>query len=739
MRYVLLGLTGLLIIYGSLYPFAFAPAAPDAIVRMFSNWELTNSRGDILGNIVLFVPWGVAGVFSMAPRLGAGVSVALTAGLGFAIALGVQVGQVWVPSRFASMGDVFWNLVGLATGALLGRLLLKHLQSSSGKSVDTLTAWSLIVAWVLVEWSPLVPSLDFQLVKDQVKLLLAGGPAFSIPGIVLQTAVALFLGSLLGLAFGGRRALWLLPSVLGSIALGKLFFRGASMDASVLLGFTLGTCGWWAIYRLSEDRRNLIVVCSLLAAYTTEALSPFVLRDTPAAVSWVPFAAMLQGSMMTNLGALLSRLVLYASILQTFRHAGGTPSIASVGLAFWVLVMELMQTLIDTRSADFTEPLLVLLLGQGMGVLVVRAPADQKVRAAPPRHSLVGQTSSRQTQLLTLIVAVLVIGIGVGMLLRLPNIPYNVKELFWNEGSIGDLVLFALALLWAGVGPVWLARRLVGSNVPELKLPVFALAVSLISLTLLWSSVTAESIGDIAGSSNLFWSVTNETTWGEVWRQIFLRVDAPEIIGFLERCVRYSSLYAPLPIFLGLMIAVRQWLPGRCGGYSWLLRLLASALLVLWLCKAVAFDWSSTDNLNELIARDGEWGWGGGGYLYAVLLLICLNGLLLADLPAARCSERGGILLFSLVAFPLGWWLVNQGLEQQVQKYGQVFSGVQFLLGPDRSHTLSSEILFMRWCAVQACGVLVLGVGIWLGNAALMGGRAGLPRSEGSASVDDRG
>lgn len=54
------------------------------------------------------------------------------------------------------------------------------------------------------------------------------------------------------------------------------------------------------------------------------------------------------------------------------------------------------------------------------------------------------------------------IAMGLGLLLRLPQLPYNVKELFRNDGSVLDLVLFALALLWTGAGAAWLAACSVG-------------------------------------------------------------------------------------------------------------------------------------------------------------------------------------------------------------------------------------------------------------------------------------
>ena len=136
------------------------------------------------------------------------------------------------------------------------------------------------------------------------------------------------------------------------------------------------------------------------------------------------------------------------------------------------------------------------------------------------------------------------------------------------------------------------------------------------------------------------------------------------------------------------------------------------------MCKAIAFDWTSTDNLNELIARDGDWGWGGGGFLYALLMVICINALLLAEAVSAGPHQLGLAVLLSLLALPVGWWLLNVGLEQNVQKYGLVYSGTQFLLGQDRLHPLNPTSLFVRWCVAQVSTTLILAIGVWLGQSA---------------------
>jgi hypothetical protein len=181
-------------------------------------------------------------------------------------------------------------------------------------------------------------------------------------------------------------------------------------------------------------------------------------------------------------------------------------------------------------------------------------------------------------------------------------------------------------------------------------------------------------------------------------------------VAFFERPVRYAALYGPLVTFAALMFAAIEMRKHNRAEAVRVLPLVLSAVLGLGLCKAIAFDWSSTDNLNELIAKDGPSGWGGGGYLYTLLAVICANAVLLARVPL---KIVWGLVAVSatLAVVPVGWWLLNQGLEQQVHKYDLVFSGVQFLLGPDRKHLLSPEILFLRWSVVQLAGVLVIAVG----------------------------
>lgn len=326
----------------------------------------------------------------------------------------------------------------------------------------------------------------------------------------------------------------------------------------------------------------------------------------------------------------------------------------------------------------------------------------------------------------TLFAVVAAITAAVSFVLRLPGIPYNVAELFLGDGHPAFVAVFALALLWVGGGAMLFAEHLSVTRRPWLTMPVGAMVVSLISLGLLSASVTQESISDISGSNNLFWFVTNKDIWGVWWRKVFLALDSPGFVGFFERIVRFTALYTPPVIFLSWFMAAagyRQRVGGRRLTYLFLI-----SLPWLWLCKKVAFRWSSTDNLNELVARNGAFGLGGAPYLYLLLALFAFNIALLVRATRRAAWWPAGIV-FTVAAIPLGWMLLNLGLEPHIEKYGSVFSGAQFLLGPDRKHALGEMDLFIRWSFVQGACTFAVFIGAWIAQGLLPAARRRSPRT----------
>jgi hypothetical protein len=319
-----------------------------------------------------------------------------------------------------------------------------------------------------------------------------------------------------------------------------------------------------------------------------------------------------------------------------------------------------------------------------------------------------------------IVAAIASIVIGLKTVLRLPGLPYNVTELFLDDAHPLALTFFALALLWVGAGAMLVAHASTSSRRPYLALPVALVFVSIASKMLVSRAVTYESLDDILGSNNLFGLVTQQNIWGDWWRRVFLMVNV-DAIDFIERRVRYCALYS-IPVLC--VVAALMPIARRHSGRPHMRRLDAGLFFgtaVAWigLSATVVLTWAATDNLTELIARPGPFGVPGSVFLLGVVVLLAGHvGVLLK----ATDSAAGWVaaLLFSCVALPAGWVLLNAGLERQVQKYDLVFSGTQFLLGPDRRHALGAGALFARWAVVYVSAVAVIAFGAWLFRVLVM-------------------
>jgi VanZ family protein len=713
----------LLIAYGSLYPGDFSAPAEGAIRRFLTDFTWFTSLGDVLGNVALFFPLGMAGVIFLPIK---GNSPARIAGIIFMallFAFILQFAQVWLPSRSPALADVAWNMAGMMLGIAVGLItagFIAKRRSANPAALDysSLVPLSVLVLWLLIELLPLVPSLDMQKIKDALKPLLFEF-SFSFPQTMMHAASTFAAGSAF-VALRRNPTLWLGGALLFVLA-GKLIVVNLTLDASALIGMLAGYLGCLSVLRLRKKAIFEGTLLLLLVAWTINAITPF----SPApggTLNLVPFANMLRGSVETAARGLAQSLFVYTALLWLMQRMGVSALKAAVGFVLWSSLLELVQMGLLGRTADVTEPLLLLLIGWVLSTTQKYAfesrsqpqtrgnevHIDEKQRTVP-------FAISRQRPWLIPLLTLFCFAMPIWVLLRLPGIPYNLREMFLGDANFFFLLVFASALLWCGAGAVWMSKKIAFSKLPFFQFPLWTFAVSLISLMLLKMSITQESIDDIAGANNLYWFVVNQDIWGGRWRDFFQML-GPDIIGIIERWGRYTALYSPLLIFLVLILDFFYLLEHSSLTLSRVALLIASALPWLWLAKSVTFDWSSTDNLNELVMRDGPLGWGGGGYLYALLGLLCVNAVALADAWGSG-KKLPLVIIGSIVAMPLGWGMLNLGLEPNVEKYGFTFSGVQFLLGPDRQHLLTEMQLFVRWCVVQIGFILVTAVGIqiaWL-------------------------
>ena len=150
--------------YGSIFPFNFQIEGlePIEFCLLFTHWDQSVGYGDIVGNAALFLPYGYFGILAFSRS-----RIMMILVLGFVLALGLQVLQVFWPDRVPSLYDVVWNMVGASAGLLIVvmfRLLPGRLTEAVGEKASFPVL--LLLGWLGYRLMPLVPSLDWQQIKN---------------------------------------------------------------------------------------------------------------------------------------------------------------------------------------------------------------------------------------------------------------------------------------------------------------------------------------------------------------------------------------------------------------------------------------------------------------------------------------------------------------------------------------------------------------------------------------------
>lgn len=339
------------------------------------------------------------------------------------------------------------------------------------------------------------------------------------------------------------------------------------------------------------------------------------------------------------------------------------------------------------------------------------------------RHTryIILKSLNKRTFLL-LPISIVLISLAILLVLRLPGIPYNARELFSGH-NIFYYACFSMALLWTGISGAGIANLLENRTRRFLTLPLYVLGASAISFILLDISVTTESLHDILGSPVIYRDVTQKNAWGQIGVSIFQFLSAPALINHLELFVRYIAFYSPLVFFL-VTINLAVNVHFRYDLVS-MLKIMGVYLLYIlpwiYLCKLVVIDFAATDNITELVDQSVFLGMGGTILLYVLVFMIAVGAVYLTHIGNVSGRIKLYILLLLLASVPCGWLLLNGGLAENITKYGITFSGVDFLLGPDRKHKLGDGELFLRWTLLQMAMTFIIAYSQWI-----VGGRKSL-------------
>jgi VanZ family protein len=356
------------ILYGSLYPFQFhaRPTETDPFAYLLSTWRDWDHRGDLVANILLYIPFGFFGVFGFGRW--AALPILLAAA---ALATGVELGQFHDQGRVTSMGDVYADTIGGGVGAIVAL------------AVGTGRRWPLLqelwddppAAFVLVMWLgyrmyPYVPVISVHKYARAFAPFVMGPPLAPIE-LVRFIVAWTGIGAILRGLYGFRGAWILLVLLVVTEFVGRVLIIDAMLQPADVLGAGLAL----AIVPLlpREGGARLAIVAFAFAGMIVVArLEPFALRAAPTAFGWVPFVSFLQGSIGVAIQAFCEKFFQYGGLIWLLRHAGLRTVSATVLTAALLFVTSLAETHLPGRSAEITDAVMALVIGGVFALLTDR-------------------------------------------------------------------------------------------------------------------------------------------------------------------------------------------------------------------------------------------------------------------------------------------------------------------------------------------------------------------------------
>ena len=344
------------IIYGSLYPFTFVAGGHGVTLTDVLNvWDEVPSRGDVFGNLFLFVPFGLLGAFVMARRP--------LVMWGLLLSTVVQIAQFWVAFRAPQIQDIFCNGLGMAAGILIAAVPgVENAFRNADKSRWLSPSALLIGVFFLSVAVPFVPSIDYAAFKNSLKPLLKSPvfePMVTFQVMVIWLGVACLLDGLW--RERNRQRLALIALMALAFFLQIIIVRNQITLADAL-GAITALALWFTIVERLHYRRLLVAVL-ILASVIWTGLSPFVFRAEPGRFYWLPFTGALYGVLLLQTKVMLLKVFLYGAPIYLLMKSGRPILWVTMGVGTLALLIEGMQTYIQGRTPESTDAFMALIIG----------------------------------------------------------------------------------------------------------------------------------------------------------------------------------------------------------------------------------------------------------------------------------------------------------------------------------------------------------------------------------------
>jgi VanZ family protein/uncharacterized SAM-binding protein YcdF (DUF218 family) len=372
------------IVYGSLYPFHFLdkPDLDGPLHVLLLTWHGPFGRGDFAANVLFYVPLGF--FLLLAVRRSAPVTRLLIVTFsGVTLSEGMELLQFYDEGRVSALADVYANTIGVAAGAGAGAILLQN--PSQGRA-ETMARRPFVIllltCWLGYRLFPFVPVIDLHKYWSAIKPLIYS-PTLPFPDFYRHTvswlAVALLVEALLGTA----RSRLVIPALVLVLPFARVLILDAALSPAEVAGGVLAAL-LWQTFLWRWQARAFGVVALFAGAVAIQALQPFHFTAAARPFGWIPFAGFMQGSIEVNIRSFLEKAFSYGALVWLLVRAGRGFTFALGLSSALVLCLRLGQIFLPGRSAEITDPVMVLMAG-GVMKLMGEDPAPIVLNRATHR------------------------------------------------------------------------------------------------------------------------------------------------------------------------------------------------------------------------------------------------------------------------------------------------------------------------------------------------------------------
>ena len=382
-RHLLLWLIMAAILYGSLYPFDLHlyDAGQAGLSHLLGTWrDPPQSRGDLIANILLYLPLGFAVSTGSTGRLWRSAIRAVWIGAG--LSFSIEWLQYYDQSRVSCLSDFYLNAIGSLSGALVSQARACRLPVITlPEGGNAVFARALLFAWVAWQLYPYVPTIDLHKYWNSLKPIMLY-PEIGAYNVLLFAVLWTSIFHLLRVGVQPKMPAYVLLATMVGYFCAKIVIVNQSLSLSEMAGATIALF----LVRLPGTRYYLgglallfalvVVLSRILPWHSATMIRPF---------QWVPFYSLFHGSLTLDIVAFFEKIFLYGTLLVLLVEAGIPLGFACLAECVALLTTSALQTLTADRSAEITDSLIALLLAL-IYLMLNRQQRRRDVAASRKRH-----------------------------------------------------------------------------------------------------------------------------------------------------------------------------------------------------------------------------------------------------------------------------------------------------------------------------------------------------------------